>query len=145
VSPEAQVERCGEDPWAAQEFLEQARRFLDDGRVECVSTAGRQVLLHNATVAACDAILAMHGLEVTGTEGGHVLRLEEAHRRLGRGHADLFERLDEGRDRRVNASYRAGSLDGAEIDVAVQAVTELVVLAVDLIKPRLPGWAANDG
>jgi hypothetical protein len=90
MTPKAQVEQRGDDPWAALEFLGQARRFLRDGQVDDLSDEGRQVLLHNAAVAACDAILAINGLEVTGSEGGHRLRFEEAHKRLGGGHHDLF-------------------------------------------------------
>ncbi len=69
MAPRAQVERRGEDPWAALEFLDQARRFLSDGQAEPISPEGRQVLLHNAAVAACDAVLAINGLEVTGSDG----------------------------------------------------------------------------
>jgi hypothetical protein len=143
VTPKAQIERTEADPWAALEFLGQARRFLRDGRIERLSDEGRQVLLHNAAVAACDAILAINGLEVAGSEGGHALRFEEAHKRLGKGHSDLFERLEDGRDRRIEASYRAGSLDGTGVDVALDAVSELVDLTEGLIEPRLPEWGID--
>jgi hypothetical protein len=143
VTPKAQVEQRGDDPWGALEFLAQARRFLRDGRIDDLSDEGRQVLLHNAAVAACDAILAINGLDVTGSEGGHLLRFEEAHKRLGGGHGDLFERLEDGRDRRIQASYRAGSLDGTGVDVGVQAVGELIDLAETLIEPRLPEWGID--
>lgn len=140
MTPKAQVEYAGEDIWAAREFLEQARRFLADGRIEALHDEGRQVLLHSAAIAACDAILAIKGLEVTGSEGGHVLRLTEAHRQLGGLHRDLFERLNDSRDRRIQASYRAAAVDANGVDESVQAVTELVMLAAELIEPQLPGW-----
>lgn len=75
--------------------------------------------------------------------GGHALRFEEAHKRLGKGHGDLFERLEDGRDRRIQASYRAGSLDGTGVDLALEAVRELVDLTEGLIEPRLPEWGID--
>ena len=99
-------------------------------------------MLHAAAIAACDAVLAISGWQVTGgSEGGHVLRLEEAHKCLGGGCGDLFERLDNARDRRIQASYRAGSIGPQAVDPAILAVKELVGLAEEMIEPRLPGWA----
>lgn len=140
MTPQAQLERIEKDVWAARDFLDQARKLLADGETEGLHDEGRQILLHAATVAACDAILAIDGLQVRGSEGGHVLRLEQAHKQLGEGHADLFERLDEARDRRIEASYRAGSPSSEDVDAAVQAVTELVRSVEDVLEPQLPGW-----
>lgn len=140
MTPDAKIERVEADVWAALEFLEQAKRFLRDGETETISDEGRQ-LLHSAAIAGCDAILAIAGWQVSGVEGGHVLRLTETHKSLGGGHDELFDRLDDSRSRRANASYRAGLVSAVEIDPAVAAVRELVKTAEDFIEPRLPPWA----
>jgi hypothetical protein len=134
----ATIESISPDPWLAQGFYQRAHEFLRDGQSTGLSAAGRQVLLHSAALAACDAVLAINGRQVLGSEGGHVLRLTEAERLLGDGLGDLFERLDDARSMRAEASYNATFVPSAEPDAAAQAVLELVEHAREHLEPRMP-------
>ena len=57
------------------------------------------MLLHNAALSACDAILQAVGLRVTPGDRSHALRLESALQELDADTEDLFERLDALRER----------------------------------------------
>lgn len=81
---DARVDRVEPDVWAARAFLEQAQRLLQDGAEERISPEGRQILLHGAVVAGCDAILAVNGRQIVGSDGGHRLRLATAQSLLPR-------------------------------------------------------------
>ena len=104
---DARVEDVAPDPWGAQGFLANARRLLADGSRAENSAEGRQLLLHSAAMAACDALLALEGRQVVGSDRGHQLRLAEAENLLAGEHSALFERLDAG-----------------DADVGVQVVVE---------------------
>lgn len=58
----AESEYVGVDPDAAQAFLIRAARFLADANAEDLRPQSRQVLLHDAVLAACDAILLIKRL-----------------------------------------------------------------------------------
>jgi hypothetical protein len=74
-----------------------------------LSPPSQAILLHNATISACDAILQAVGLRVTAGDRSHILRLESALRHLGSDTEELLERLDASRERRNEASYAADS------------------------------------
>jgi hypothetical protein len=129
----ARIRKIDPDRTLAERFLKQAKGFLSDGASAVVSRESRQVLLHNAAIAACDGVLAAEGFEVEGSEGGHGLRLEKAEKLLGGDLEDLFERLDSVRMTRADASYRAGLVADHDVDEAAVAVAELVRHVEDAI------------
>jgi hypothetical protein len=141
---EARVEETDFDPWAAKLFLSQAQALLADGSRNEISGEGRQLLLHSAAMAACDAILAIHGKRVVGTEQGHQRRLEGTQGLLSNDYHQLFDHLDEGRVARNAVSYRAGFVPPPDVKAAFTAVTELVEIAEAHIEARLPDWAKGD-
>ncbi len=75
---EARVEEVYEDRVRAREFLDQADLLLADAGKDRLSSPSQAILLHNATVCACDAILQAAGLRVTPGDRSHILRLETA-------------------------------------------------------------------
>src|SRR4051812_23468074 len=115
---QAKLTRIAPDPTLASAFLDRARSFLDDGSAKDLSQASRQVLLHNAAIAACDAVLAVSGFQVEGSERGHRLRLEKAEELLSGDLVDLFERLESVRMTRADISYRAGFALDPDVDEA---------------------------
>lgn len=66
---DARIEKVYEDKVRAREFLAQAQRFLNDANTTTLSSESQAVLLHNATMAACDAVLQAVGLRVTAAIG----------------------------------------------------------------------------
>lgn len=88
---DAELIKIERDPTLADAFLKRARAFLQDGSATGNSPASREVLLHNSAIAACDAVLAISGFEVEGSEHGHPLRLDKAERPLGGDLTDLFQ------------------------------------------------------
>ncbi|HEX7245207.1 MAG TPA: hypothetical protein VF245_06530 [Solirubrobacterales bacterium] len=126
---DARVEQVPADRVSAREYLAQGKLFFDDAVQGGLSTESRQVLLHQATICACDAILLAAGLRVSVGERGHVLRLETALNQLPEDTSDLFEALDASRAMRVEASYRALPVPAASADDAEEATRELYVLA----------------
>jgi hypothetical protein len=118
-----------EDRVSAREFLVQADQFLADADVADLSAPSRAVLLHNAAVCACDAILQAGGLRVTGGDGAHVVRLERALQQIDGDTDELLERLDASRARRNEASYAAQVVPAASIAEAREATIEVVELA----------------
>jgi hypothetical protein len=126
---EARVEEVFSDRVTAREFLAQAEIFLSDAAEAKLGFASRVVLLHNAAIAACDAILQVVGLRVTSGDGSHVLRLETALEQIEADTEELLERLDASRERRSEASYAAAFVAEASVDDAREATTELVELA----------------
>jgi hypothetical protein len=135
---EAWVARIGPDPFQARVFYLRAVEFAAGGGHPDLAAAPRQVLLHNAVIAACDAILAVSGRQIEGSDGGHRLRLQETERLLGSGLDDLFERLDDVRATRAEASYRGALVPDAEPAAAEQAVLEFLEHARAHIAPHLP-------
>ncbi len=106
-------------------FLEQADRFRSDADAP-ISAESQAVLLHNAAVSACDAILQAVGLRVTGGERSHILRLETALEQLDGDTEELLEALDASRERRNEASYAASFVPEASLSDAREATTELL-------------------
>jgi hypothetical protein len=102
---DARVETVYADRHGAREFLAQADRFLFDATIDGLSAESQSVLLHNAAISACDAILQAVGLRVTPGDRSHALRLETALERLPQDTEELFESLDASRERRNEASY----------------------------------------
>jgi len=123
---DARVETVYQDRDGACAFLDQAETFLHDAGAAGLSSASRAVLLHNASVCACDAILQASGRRVTPGDGAHVLRLETALAELEGDTEDLFEALDASRAIRNEASYAAGFIAGASVMDACEATTELI-------------------
>lgn len=126
---DARVETVYTDRHGAREFLAQADRFLADAAIPGLSAESQSILLHNATVSACDAILQSVGLRVTPGDRSHVLRLETALERLPEDTDELLESLDASRERRNEASYAAGAIAQASVDDARESVTELLELS----------------
>ena len=130
----ARVEKVHADRVRAREFLAQAERFSTDADVAGLSTESRVVLLHNATISACDAILQAVGLRVTSGDGAHVLRIETALAQLDEDTEELLESLDASRERRNDASYAALFVAEASASDAREATTELLELARSFIE-----------
>jgi hypothetical protein len=130
---EARVEHVYADRHGARDFLAQARTFLSDSAIDGLSSESQSVLLHNATVSACDSILQAAGLRVTPGDRSHILRLESALEQLSMDTEELLERLDASRERRNEASYAALFVPKASVMEAREAVTELVELAQQFV------------
>lgn len=125
---DARIDTVYADKVSAREFLAQAERFLKDAGTATLSTESQAVLVHNATVCACDAILQAVGLRVTSGDRAHVIRLEAACDELPGDTEELFESLDASRERRNEASYAAGIVSQASLADAREAATELVAM-----------------
>ncbi len=127
---EARVEKVYADRMGAREsFLSQANEFFTDASCSRLGSQSRSVLLHNAAIAACDAILQAAGERVTSGDRSHILRLEAALGHLDGDTEELLERLDASRERRNEASYAASAVPLASLDDAHEAVAELIQLA----------------
>jgi hypothetical protein len=129
---EARVEEVPADRVSARVFLEQGRVFLHDAS-KPLSNESRQVLLHQAAICACDAILLARGLRVSVGERGHLVRLERALDELPGSTDELLEALDAARSQRVEASYRATPVAGASVDDAAEATSELFARAEEFV------------
>jgi hypothetical protein len=140
---EAQVGRIEPDPFLAAGFLKRANDFTADGKSSALQPESRQVLLHNAVICACDAILAIEGFEVTGSDGGHQLRIAKAAELLPGAEPTLFEELDEVRAARNQVSYAAAAVSPEEIATTVDVVERLIAVCDASISPRLPDWLAD--
>ena len=128
------MEKVFEDRVTAREFLIQAEAFFADAESGSLSAPSRAVLLHQATVSACDAILQAAGLRVTPGDRSHVLRIEAALEQIDGHTEELLERLDATRARRNEASYDAGLVAEASVADALEATAELMELARGIIR-----------
>lgn len=117
------------DRVGAREFLAQADLLLADADTATLRAPSRAILLHNATVCACDAILQAVGLRVTPGDRSHVLRLETALDQVDGDTEELLERLDASRERRNEASYAAAFVPQASVSDAREATAEMLELA----------------
>ena len=126
---DARVQDVYEDRARAREFFAQAEDFVGDADTHTLSAPSQTVLLHNATLCACDAILQAVGLRVTSGDRSHALRLETALDQLDGDTEELLERLDASRERRNEASYAAGFVAQTSLSDAREATTELIELA----------------
>jgi hypothetical protein len=102
---------------------------MADARRSSLNAISEAVLLHNAAICACDAILQSAGLRVTTGDRSHALRVETALDLIDRDTDELLERLDASRARRNEASYRAGFVAQASLSDAREATAELIELA----------------
>jgi hypothetical protein len=126
---DARVEKVYEDRITAREFLAQADLLFADAGEATLSAPSQAILLHNATVCACDAILQAVGLRVTPGDRSHALRLETALDQLDGDTEDLLESLDASRERRNEASYAAVIVPQASVADAREATSEMIELA----------------
>lgn len=126
---DARVEKVYADRVGAGEFLAQAELLLADANTATLSAASKTILMHNATVCACDAILQAVGLRVTPGDRSHILRLETALDQADHDTEELLERLDASRERRNEASYAAGFVAEASVTDAREATAEITELA----------------
>ncbi len=110
----------------AREYLDQAERFRNDADIAHLSAESQSVLLHNATICACDAILQAVGMRITTGKRAHALRLETALERLDGNTEELLESLDASRERRNEASYAASFVPQASLADAREATTDLI-------------------
>ena len=140
---DARLEPIEPDPFLAAGFLDRAKRFAVDGTSPSLGAESGMVLLHNAVICACDAVLAIEGRRVVGSDGGHQLRLAEAERLLPQGGAALFDTLDNARAARNQVSYAAAvaPLDG--MTDTTRAVNQLIELCDARIRPQLPEWLSG--
>lgn len=99
---------------------------MRDAGVDSLSNETRQVLLHQATLCACDAILIASGKRIVGGEGAHLRRLTEALDLLPGNTEELYEALDAARERRSEASYAAAWVPTASVQEAEEATLELL-------------------
>jgi hypothetical protein len=125
----ARLEEVYADGVTAREYFDQAEVFLRDADAPELASESRAVLLHNAAICACDAILQARGFRVSAGDGAHALRLESALAQVEEETEELLERLDASRARRNEASYRAGFVAKASVDDAREATAELLELA----------------
>jgi hypothetical protein len=126
---DARVEDVYEDQVGAREFLAQADLLFADANKAALSAPSQVILLYNATVCACDAILQAVGLRVTPGDNSHALRIETALDQLDGDTEDLLESLDASRERRNEASYAAAIVPQASVADAREATAELIELA----------------
>ena len=123
---DARVEQVYPDRVRAREFLDQADRFRGDANTSGLSAESQSVLLRNAAICACDAILQAAGLRVTSGDNAHALRLETALERLDGDTEELLKSLDASRERRNEASYAASFVPKASLADARESTTELL-------------------
>lgn len=128
------------DGFLAAAYIERAKEFIADAGRDANSNAGRHVLAQNAVIAACDAVLATSGKEVTGADGGHRLRLDAVREILAGDHDELFDRLERTRTARHQVSYAAGLTPVGDLLPAIAAARELVEMAARWVEPHLPPW-----
>ena len=129
---EARVQKVHADRLGARTHLDQAEKFQGDADAD-LSTESRSVLLHNAALSACNAILQAAGLRVTSGDRSHLLRLETALEQFDDDTEDLLERLDASRSRRNEASYASMLIAQASVDEAREATAELIEFARDYV------------
>lgn len=142
---QAELEQIEEDALLAADYLDRARAFQVDAAVAALSVETRLLLLHSATIAACDAALVGCGLRVRGSDGGHRLRIDEAERLLPDAEPGLFDRLDDARMSRNNVSYAVGMVPAADMEESTSAVRDLIGLVENLVGPQLPPWRSEHG
>ena len=90
----ARVEQTYADRVAAREFLAQAQMFLADANAATLSAPSQAVLLHNATICACDGIHQAVGLRASPGDRSHVLRPQTALNEADGDTEEPFERSD---------------------------------------------------
>ncbi len=130
---DARVEKIYADRVRAHEFFDQADRFRSDADTADLGAESQSVLLHNATICACDAILQAVGLRITSGDRAHALRLERALDQLDGDTEELLESLDASRERRNEASYAASFVPETSLADAREATTELLERARTLL------------
>lgn len=133
---DARMKRTYEDRETARDFLDQASSFRADADLPGLSAESQSVLLHNAAMCACDAILQFCGLRVAPGDSGHVVRLKNALEQLDGDTEDLYDSLDVSRFWRNEASYAAAWVPEPILADAREATIELLERARALIGER---------
>jgi hypothetical protein len=133
---DARVEKVYADKVRAEEFLAQAAIYITDATSNPLDPVSKAVLFHNASIAACDAILQSVGLRVTSGDHSHSLRIETALQQVGSETEELLDRLDASRARRNEASYAAAFVSQASLVDAREATEELIELARVFVQNR---------
>lgn len=134
----AEIEAVDPDPGRANDFVAQARRFLEDADRETTHVESAVILYSNACISAMDAVLAVEGARIGSGEGSHAVRIEATSSFLGSGFAELFERLDEWRRERNDVSYAAITPAAADV-AAMQADARDVLAAAEAHVSRSDG------
>lgn len=129
----AEVVKVPSDRVSAREYLNQANQFSADSEASVLSNESMQLLIHQAAVSGCDAILLASGLRVRGSEGGHELRLREALKRVAPDDEELLDDLLASRDRRSEASYATAPVARASVGEARDALARLLGLAASYL------------
>lgn len=138
---DARVDSVYADRVRAREFLDQAERFWIDSNNRDLNDESQAVLLHNATVCACDAVLQAVGLRVTVGDNAHALRLETTMEQLGGATEDLHEGLDASRQRRNEVSCAASFIPETSLIDAHEATRELL----ERVRAMLGGSQTESG
>ena len=133
---QAGVKAVRADRVGAREFVTQARIFVNDAASPGLANESRQLLLHQASLTACDAVLLAAGWTVGSGDGAHALRLDKALAELPGADDELFDRLDASRARRNEASYRAQAVPTASVSEATEATLELLALVDAFLEQR---------
>ncbi|MGH2878417.1 MAG: hypothetical protein ACRDK4_02265 [Solirubrobacteraceae bacterium] len=129
----AKVVKVPTDRVGARDYLNQARQFSKDSETDVISSESKQVLIHQAAISGCDAILLASGFRIRGSEGGHELRLREALKRVAPDEEELLDDLLASRDRRSEASYAAEPVARASVAEARDALAQLLELAASYL------------
>lgn len=126
---EAAIESVPADENWARVHLARADVLIEDASSEGTSNAGQQILLYTACIALMEAVMQAGGRRVTPGVGHHQRLIEETERLLDCGNPSLFERLDDARATRNDASYSAGVVSEdhvASISSCAMELQELV-------------------
>jgi hypothetical protein len=124
----AGVNRVDPDRGRARDFIVAAERFLADAE-QTAHQESAVVLCWQACLSSLDAILAVEGLVVGSGEGGHRIRIEVVRDLVGKGYAELFDRLDEWRRERNDVSYAAITPADAAAAAMMGDTRDVVALA----------------
>jgi hypothetical protein len=119
----------------ARVFLAVARGFLADANAQGLRATGRQLLLFQACLAACDAGLIAVGYKVEGSDGGHVLRFDATVEHLGLD-AELLDELHNAREVRTGSAYRAGLAFDEQADATAETAKRLLAAVAALVESR---------
>lgn len=112
----------------AKVHLKRAREFAEDAGHRNLSNATRQVLYYQSCVAVMEGVIQADGRRIKQGTGYHRVLREQAERLLEPMQADLFERLEDARAGRVEASYYAGVASEDDVRVVSEIAEELVEL-----------------
>lgn len=101
---------AGRDVEAAQNLVGKASEHVEDAEREVNHGSSRFLLAYQAALDLMNAVLKAAGKKVTSGPGGHIARIDGCKAELP-GAAELWERIDDARQRRNRIAY-----DGMETD-----------------------------